>query len=170
MTLILAARWDLGDPQIAQMSQIQKPILPQRDPETYAIIGAAMMVHRLLGKGFLEAVYREALGAELELRGIPFRREIEIPVYYRGLRLETRYRADLVCFDGVLVELKALTRLTEVDDSQVLNDLKASRLGRGLLLNFGSTSLQYRRFVGPAFGASASVQSVQSVDPTSPTS
>ena len=144
--------------------------MPQRDPETYAIIGAAMMVHRLLGKGFLEAVYREALGAELEFRGIPFRREVEIPVYYRSLRLDTRYKADLVCFDGVLVELKALTRLTEGDDSQIINYLKASRLARGLLLNFGSTSLQYRRFVGPASSEFASVQSVQSVDSTSPTS
>ena len=152
------------------MTQIQKSTLPQRDPETYAIIGAAMMVHRLLGKGFLEAVYREALWAELELRGIPFRREVEIPVYYRGLRLDTRYRADLVCFDGVLVELKALTRLTEVDDSQIINYLKASQLARGLLLNFGSTSLQYRRFVGRASGKFASVQSEQSVDSTSPTS
>ena len=78
MTLILAARWDLWGPQIAQMSQIQKPILPQRDPETYAIIGAAMMVHRTLGKGFLEVVYREALGVELELRNIPFRREVQM--------------------------------------------------------------------------------------------
>ena len=170
MTVILATRPDLWDPQIAQMTQIVKPSLDQRDPETYAIIGAAMMVHRFLGKGFLEAVYREALGAELELRGIPFRREVEIPVYYRGLRLDIRYRADLVCFDRVLVELKALSRLTEVDDSQVLNYLKASRLERGLLLNFGSTSLQYRRFVGPAFNKLESVPSVPSVDSTSPTS
>jgi GxxExxY protein len=169
MTVILAARRELWDPQIAQMTQIQKTTLPQRDPETYAIIGAAMMVHRTLGKGFLEAVYREALGAELELRRIPFRREVEIAVYYRGLRLETRYRADLVCFDGVLVELKALTRLTEVDDSQIINYLKASQLGRGLLLNFGSTSLQYRRFVGSASSEFVSAQSVKSVDSTSPT-
>jgi GxxExxY protein len=167
MTVILGARRNQWDPQIAQMTQIQKPALPQRDPETYAIIGAAMMVHRLLGKGFLEAVYREALGAELELRGIPFRREVEIPVYYRSLRLDTRHRADLVCFDGVLVELKALTRLTEVDDSQIINYLKASRLARGLLLNFGSTALQSRRFVGPASSAAASVQSVDSTSPTS---
>lgn len=166
--MILAPRPGLWDPQIAQMTQIVKPSLPQRDPETYAIIGAAMMVHRFLGEGFLEAVYREALGAELELRGIPFRREVEIPVYYRGLRLDIRYRADLVCFNGVLVELKALSRLSEVDDSQIINYLKASRLPRGLLLNFGSTALQYRRFVGPASGASASVQSVKSVDSTNP--
>lgn len=138
MTVILATRPDLWDPQIAQMTQIQKPTLPQRDP------------------------------AELELRGIPFRREVEIPVYYRGLRLDTRYRADLVCFDGVLVELKALTRLTEVEDSQIINYLNPSRLARGLLLNFGSTALQYGRFVGPASGEFASVQSAQSVDSTGP--
>jgi GxxExxY protein len=166
MTVILATRRNLWNPQIAQMTQIQKSTLPHRDPETYAIIGAAMMVHRTLGKGFLEAVYREALGTELELQRIPFRREVEIPVYYRGLRLDARYRADLVCFDGVLVELKALTRLTGVDDAQIINYLKASRLARGLLFNFGSTALQYRRFVGPP---SNKVESVQSVDSTSPT-
>ena len=149
------------------MTQIGEVTESRRDPETYAIIGAAMMVHRTLGRGFLELVYQEALGLELGFREIPHAREIEIPIQYRGSLLSVRYRADFICFGDVLVELKASDRLTGVDDAQVINYLVATRLGRGLLLNVGATSLQYRRFVGPVPSlASSSVQSVKSVDST----
>lgn len=153
------------DPQISQMAQIGDGTDRRRDPETYAIIGAAMMVHRTLGRGLLELVHQEALGIELGSRRIPFVREIEIPIYYKGAPLAVRYRADFICFHDVLVELKASDRLTAVDDAQVINYLVAAELGRGLLLNFGSTSLQYRRFAGPP---ASSVQSVKSVDPPNP--
>lgn len=133
------------------------------DLETYAIIGAAMMVHRQLGRGFLELVYQEALEVELGIRRIPYGREVEIQIHYRGIPPPARYRADFVCFGNVLVELKAASRLTGSDHSQIINYLVATRVGRGLLLNFGAESLQYRRFVGP------SVQSVQSVDSPSST-
>jgi GxxExxY protein len=149
------------------MTQIGQVTEQRRDPETYAIIGAAMMVHRTLGPGFLERVYQEALGIELGSRSIPFVREIEIPIHYRGAPLSVRYRADFMCFGGVLVELKPANRLTGVDDAQVINYLVATKTGRGLLLNFGTTSLQYKRLAGPTLSTiPSSVQSVKSVDPT----
>ncbi|HRH70612.1 MAG TPA: GxxExxY protein [Flavobacteriales bacterium] len=124
--------------------------MDERDPQTYAIIGAAMEVHGQLGHGFLEAVYHEALAHELRLVGVPFVQEIELPVYYKGELLGTRYRADLICFGEVVVELKAIRTLTSVDVAQLLNYLKATGKRRGLLLNFGSPRLEYERKVfGP---------------------
>lgn len=80
--------------------------LTEKDPRTYAIIGAAMEVHRQLGCGFLEPVYQEALALEFSKRGIPFRREVTLPIYYNGVRLNTPYRVDFICFEEVAVELK----------------------------------------------------------------
>jgi len=118
-----------------------------RDSETYAIIGAAMEVHGHLGHGFLEAVYQDALAAELSLREVAFERELGIPILYKGARLPSSYRADFVCFGTIIVELKALGGLTGVEESQVINYLKATGINRGLLLNFGTRSLQYKRLV-----------------------
>ena len=121
--------------------------LTQRDPRTYKIIGAAMEVHRQLGCGFLEAVYQEALALELKDREIPFKRELLFPVSYKGLRLHNQFRPDFICFDSVIVELKALAILSSVDDAQLINYLKVTGYHTGLLLNFGTRSLQQRRFV-----------------------
>jgi GxxExxY protein len=117
------------------------------DPQTFAIIGAAMAVHSELGCGFLEAVYREALAVELRARDIPFASEVRLPIYYKGHLLDIVYRVDFVCFDAVLVEAKALGLLTPVDEAQVIHYLRAARRQRALLLNFGAASLQHRRLV-----------------------
>jgi GxxExxY protein len=118
-----------------------------KDPQTCAIIGAAMEVHKHLGHGFLEGVYQEALAIEFVLRAIPFERESEISISYKGESLTCKYRADFVRFGEVIVELKALSALTSVDEAQVLNYLKATGYRRALLINFGAPSLQTRRFV-----------------------
>ena len=119
----------------------------QNDPRTYAIIGAAMEVHRQLGCGFLEPVYQEALAIELAARGVPHRREVELPVHYKGQRLNTSYRTDFLCNDTVIVELKALVKLSGTEEAQILNYLKASGCQTGLLLNFGASSLEYKRLI-----------------------
>ncbi len=118
-----------------------------KDPRTYAIIGAAMEVHRELGSGFLEAVYHAALIIEFMARGIPFEHEVELPVFYKGTKLGTAYRADFVCYGSIIVELKALAQLSGVEQAQIINYLKATRHEVGLLINFGSSSLEYDRFV-----------------------
>lgn len=119
----------------------------EKDPRTQAIIGAALEVHRHLGSGFLEAVYQEALALEMVARGIPFRREVELPIQYKNTKLATAYKADFVCFDSFVVESKALSRLSGPEESQILHYLRASGLETGLLLNFGSRSLELKRFV-----------------------
>jgi len=138
-----------------------------RDPETYAIIGAAMEVHRNLGSEFLEPAYQAALELELGTRGIPHDREVEMPIHYKGIPLGVHYRADFVCYGAVLVELKALDKMTSREEAQIINYLAASGIGRGILLNFGTTSLQFKRFVGPAYRALTKVSSVTSVGPGS---
>ena len=127
--------------------QISQTDADSRDPQTRAIIGAAMEVHRQLGPGFLEAVYQEALAIELADRRTPFQREQELPIDYKGRRLPCKYRADFVCYEDIIVELKALQLLSGTEEAQVLNYLKATSLGRGLLLNFGRPSLEFKRLV-----------------------
>lgn len=115
--------------------------------ETYKIIGAAMEVHKVLGHGFLEGVYHDALMVELEKRKIPFQSEAPLQVRYKGVLLSRSYIADIICYDKIIVELKALSGLTSDHDSQILNYLKASGNKIGLLINFGSSSLEYKRLI-----------------------
>jgi GxxExxY protein len=126
----------------------------ERDPRTYAIIGAAIEVHQQLGHGFLEPVYQEAMAIELGLIAIPFQKEVELPVVYKAQKLKTFYKADFLCFESVIVELKALSDLSSVHEAQVLNYLKATGLSVGLLLNFGAPRLEFRRLI---FSSSASL-------------
>jgi GxxExxY protein len=123
------------------------PRKQERDPQTYAIIGAAIEVHKVLGNGFLEAVYQEALAEEFQQRGIPFAEQVELPISYKGKLLTIRYRPDFVAFENIVVEIKALDMLTSREKAQLLNYLKASGFHRGLLINFGARSLQYERLV-----------------------
>src|SRR3954453_18048351 len=117
------------------------------DPQTYAIIGAAMAVHREPGCGFLEAVSREALTIELHDRGIPFIREARLRVAYRNRMLPVYYTVDFICYDDVLVELKALHAIGPLEVAQLINYLRIACRRRGLILNFGATSLQHKRLV-----------------------
>lgn len=119
-----------------------------------------MEVHRQLGHGFLEAVYQEALALEFTARSIPFQREVPLPVEYKGQRLACSYRADFLCHENVIVETKAISQLTGADEAQTLNELKATRLSRGLLINFGAPSLEYKRFV---FNLRESAQSADKI-------
>ena len=117
-----------------------------RDPETYAIIGAAMEVYNQLGRGFLENVYQEAMLFELNARGIGFRCQVDVPIYYKGHLLPCNYRADFICCGDIIIELKATKALTDVERAQVINYLRATGLRRALLINFGAGSLEYERF------------------------
>ena len=116
--------------------------------EVYAIVGAAIEVHRELGPGFLEPVYQEALEIELQAQGIPFESQKRLVIHYRDHRLQKEYVADLVCYDQVIVELKALDRLSGREQAQILNYLKATGLRVGVLINFGSSGrLEWKRYV-----------------------
>ena len=117
------------------------------DDRTFGIIGAAMEVHRVLGSGFLEVFYRDALGIEFGLRAIPFVSEVACGVEYKGHHLRGHYRVDFVCFEGVVVEVKARATTGPAEHAQVLNYLAATGHQCGLLLNFGGPKLEYRRFI-----------------------
>ena len=132
-----------------------------RDPETFAIIGAAMEIYRELRHGFLEAVYQEALAIELTARKVPFQREVPLPVVYKRVKLACSYRADFVCFENVLVELKAISQLTGADEEQVINEMKITGMQKALLFNFGAPSLEYKRRV---FNLRESAQSAEEIE------
>jgi len=105
--------------------------------ESYNIIGAAFEVYNKLGHGFLEAVYQECLEIEFKKKGIPYEREKDIKIFYDGIELTQSYRADFVCYDKIIVELKAVSALDDAHHAQVYNYLHATGSKLGILLNFG---------------------------------
>lgn len=114
--------------------------------ETYAIIGAAMEVHTTLGPSFLESVYQEALEIELTKRNIPFMPQKKLQIQYKGIQLHQYFIADLVCYDKIIVELKAVSSVLPEHQAQTINYLHATNIKLGLLLNFGEKSLYFNRF------------------------
>jgi GxxExxY protein len=118
-----------------------------KDQRTYKIIGAAIEVHKELGCGFLEAVYQEALGSEFTIQEIPFKAQPIVQIKYKGQPLNKTYQPDFTCYDEIIVEIKALNELSGIDEAQIINYLKATGLKVGLLINFGSKSLEHKRLV-----------------------
>jgi GxxExxY protein len=118
-----------------------------KDQRTYKIIGAAMEVHKELGHGFLEVVYQEALAIEFKMQGLPYKQQQLIEIMYKGKPIEKKYQPDFVCYNEIIVEIKALSRLSGNEEAQLINYLKATGLKIGLLINFGTKSLEHKRFV-----------------------
>ena len=117
----------------------------EKDELTGKIINACMEVHNELGNGFLEPVYQEALEEEFKIQGIPYVREKFLPVMYKGKQLKKEYYADFVCYDDIIVELKAVSVLSKPHKAQVLNYINAANKEIGLLINFGETKLKWER-------------------------
>jgi GxxExxY protein len=115
--------------------------------EAYTIIGAAMEVHKQLGCGFLESVYQEALELEFIARNIPYLREAPITIEYKGKKLKKEFNSDFICYDCIILELKAVKELDPIHHAQVFNYLKATSFKLGLLINFGEESLVYKRLI-----------------------
>lgn len=115
--------------------------------EAYKIVGAMMSVHNELGCGFLEAIYQEALEMEFQLQGIPYEREKELEVRYKGNVIGKKYKADFICYNKIVVELKAVDKILPEFKAQTLNYMKMSNSKLGILANFGQTSLEIQRLV-----------------------
>ena len=105
-----------------------------------------MTVHRELGCGFLEKVYQEALERKFVAKGIPYKREASLEIFYKGIPLQQNYVADFVCYGKIIVELKAISKLSDVERAQIINYLKATGYELGILASFGATSLKTERF------------------------
>ena len=125
---------------------------------TSKIIGCAMAVHKTLGNGFQEVIYQKALAIEMALAGISFAREFEMPIYYREEHIGTR-RVDFLVEENISVEIKAITKLEDVHFAQAINYLEAYNLEIGLLINFGETSLNFKRLTNKKFKSTQSQES-----------
>ena len=117
------------------------------EEETYKIIGACMKVHKNLGSGFLESVYKEVLAKEFAKEEIPSEEQKKLNLFYKGEKLEKYFKADFLCYDKIIVEIKSVSFLNKNLESQVINNLKATNKEVGLLINFGEKSLKWKRFI-----------------------
>jgi GxxExxY protein len=117
------------------------------DPQTFQIIGAAMEVHRRLSRGLFEGFYCDALEIEFSLRNVPFEPQCAVQLEYKGHPLKRPHHMDFICFNEVVVEVKAVSALTPADEAQLLNYLAMTKMKRGLLLNFGAKSFEHKRMV-----------------------
>ena len=115
--------------------------------ETYSIIGACLTVHKKLGSGFLESVYQEALEIEFSKLNIQFDRQKKLPVFFSDVKLKKYFVADFVCYNEIIVEIKVMPFITQQSQNQVINYLKSTNSTLGLLINFGSSSLTWKRFI-----------------------
>jgi GxxExxY protein len=116
--------------------------------EAYEIAGASMDVYYTLGRGFLEPVYQEALAVEFKRRRIPFDREKRLDLFYKGTKLQKTYSPDFVCYEKIVVELKVIPRITNIEVAQLINYLKVMRLRLGIIVNFGAErTLEWKRYV-----------------------
>lgn len=115
--------------------------------ETYLIVGACLKVHSTLGSGFLESVYQEALEIEFNKQNIKFERQKKLPVFFNDVKLKKYFVADFVCYNEIIVEIKTMPFITQQSKNQVVNYLKSTNSSLGLLINFGSSSLTWKRFI-----------------------
>lgn len=115
--------------------------------ESFAIIGAAMEVYNQLGSGFVEKVYQDALEIEFELRGIPYKREEHLPVFYKGRQIKHDFFVDFICYDKTVIECKAVSEILNIHKIQTLNYIKINNLKLGIVINFSNQSLEYKRIV-----------------------
>jgi GxxExxY protein len=119
----------------------------ESDPQTYAIIGSAMAVHRALGWGFLERVYQECLAAQFRCDEVPAEKEVALPIKYMDVNIPGAYRADFICFSEVVVELKVADGIGDAHVAQAVNYLRLTGLQKALILNFGQPRLEFRRVI-----------------------
>ena len=115
--------------------------------ESYKIIGACMTVHNELGCGLLEPIYQEALEEEFKIQNLPYNREKSLEVFYKDKKLNKKYQTDFICYDKIIIELKAVSKLDSSHQSQLINYLNITKNKVGLLINFGNKSLEYKRLV-----------------------
>lgn len=117
--------------------------------ESYAITGALYNVHNKLGRGFLESVYSEALSIEFDKLGIPYKCEKKIPTYYGDIKLKKYFKADFICYDGIILELKNTSSIMRAHQDQLTNYLMATKLKLGIIVAFGGPRVVYKRIINP---------------------